>query len=239
MWRYIPQLSTCVLMGCIMLILNPSAQAAGPYLTDDAGITTAETAQLESWFRFNSEQFESWILPAVQIFPNFELTLGVGTIGDWKDLVEDVVFQGKTLFKPLETNGWGIGWVLGTTLRAHGRPAGGPAGNLYTYIPVSLSFFDDMLISHVNFGYLYDAAAAIQHTLTWNIACEYRLHQQLSLVLETYGDFRSLPFYQGGVRFWIQPDLTAIDLTLLGQFNASPQLSVGVSFYEIVQRQTP
>lgn len=93
-------------------LLHVPAEAARPFVTDDARLTTAGSCQLESWTRFYADSTEVWALPACNPTGNLELTLGGGR-ARYQDTSlsssEDYVLQAKTLFRTLETNGWGWG----------------------------------------------------------------------------------------------------------------------------------
>ena len=56
--------------------------------------------------------------------------------------------QGKTLLKPLETNGYDIGFAAGDAKQPGLEASGSPN----FYIPVSFSFTDDRVIIHTNIG---------------------------------------------------------------------------------------
>lgn len=212
------------------------ARASGPFLTDDAAITTG-TVQVETWYRTGAAGWETWALPEVQVIPNLELTLGVGTIARGGEVVEDFVLQGKTLIRPLAVGDWGIGLTLGAPLRASGRPQGSPRGNFYAYVPLSWSMFEERLVLHHNLGYLYNPASDSPHDVTWNFVAEVALHERLALAAEIYGDILAVPFYQTGLRWWLNPELALLDLTVIGQLGGSPQISQGLSLSEIIQRE--
>lgn len=95
-------------------LLAAPAYAARPMITDDARLTDAQACQVESWIKFNRTGMEKWALPACNPGGNLELTLG-GALGenDRGTQTTDVVLQGKTLIKPLESNGYGVGLALG------------------------------------------------------------------------------------------------------------------------------
>ena len=73
-----------IYIGSLLLLIwsGGSAQAARPFVTDDARLTAAGSCQLESWTRLNraskpsarSEEF--WAFPACNPSGNFEVTLG-------------------------------------------------------------------------------------------------------------------------------------------------------------------
>jgi hypothetical protein len=65
--------------------------------------------------------------------------------------------QGKILFKPLDTNSWGIGLAAGTLRHLQNN---GESRDWYAYIPSSFSFHDDdATIVHANLGWLREGGA--------------------------------------------------------------------------------
>src|SRR5512138_2930692 len=99
----------------LLACLHHASEAARPMVTDDARITDPQACQLETWaylHEHNTREF--WALPACNPGGNFEMTLG-GAFSRFDGTVQSgaVVVQGKTLFKPLETNGWGLGLAAG------------------------------------------------------------------------------------------------------------------------------
>jgi hypothetical protein len=87
--------------------------AARPMVTDDARIVDAKACQVESWVRRNDSSTEFWALLACDPTGNLEITFGGALTRDGGlTQTTDVVLQGKTIFRPLETNGWG-GWTCG------------------------------------------------------------------------------------------------------------------------------
>ena len=82
-------------------------------------------------------------MPACNPGGNFELTLGGAlAYADGNRESGALVIQGKTLFKPLETNGYGIGLAAGYST----QPGSGQSGSPYFYVPVSFSLADDRLV---------------------------------------------------------------------------------------------
>ncbi|HEY2628316.1 MAG TPA: hypothetical protein VGI57_04280, partial [Usitatibacter sp.] len=130
------------------------AQGARPMYTDDARVVDPKSCQVESWVRFNRDSTEYWALPACNPFGFFELTYGgAGTRFDGESMVfTDNIVQAKTIFKPLEANGWGWGLAAGTDRHLHREVANGWPGDAYAYIPVSFSFNDDAQVVHINAG---------------------------------------------------------------------------------------
>lgn len=215
----------------MLLLITTQALAARPFVTDDARLTTAGSCQLESWSRHYQHSIELWALPACNPFGNFEITAGAALSRyDGVQKNHDYLLQAKTLFKPLETNGWGIGFALGTVKHPDITPGPNQFGNTYAYIPYSVSFADDQLIMHVNVGMLHDKASNQNHT-TWGIGSEITVSPRLIGILETYGDDKDKPYAQIGLRYSIIPNAMQIDTTFGQQVNsdhANQWVSVGI-----------
>lgn len=195
------------------------AWAARPFVTDDARLTTAGSCQLESWVRVYPQSRETWALPACNPGGNLELTMGGGWARyDEAPATKDQVFQLKTLFKPLETNGWGWGLAVGTVRHPEINPGPNLLGNTYAYVPVSASFLDDRAVVHANLGWLRDKATR-RNNATWGLGGEYVLGSHVSAIAETFGDNRGKPYWQTGARIFIVPERVQIDATVGRQFS--------------------
>jgi len=194
------------------------ARAARPFVTDDARLTTAGSCQLESWMRVYSDSQEFWALPACNPTGNLEVTMG-GMMANNSDAsrTTDYVLQFKTLFKTLETNGWGLGLAVGTLHHPDTKAGPNQFGNGYAYLPLSLSFHDDKIIVHGNLGWLRDAATR-QDITTWGVGAEFQADSRLLLIAESYGDDQSHSYWQTGIRYSVIPNLFQLDTTTGQQF---------------------
>jgi hypothetical protein len=216
-------------LACTALIIPTCAFAARPFVTDDARLTTAGSCQLESWMRIYPDSKELWALPACNPTGNLEFTVGGGRARhDDAPATSDYVFQAKTLFRPLETNDWGIGFAVGTIRHPEINPGPNMLGNTYAYIPLSVSLNDDKVILHANLGWLKDKASG-QNNLSWGVGSEFKLHARLLGIAETFGDNRSMSYGQVGVRYSVRPDLFQVDATI-GQQLSGPGKNHWVSF---------
>lgn len=216
-------------LACTALIIPTCAFAARPFVTDDARLTTAGSCQLESWMRIYPDSKELWALPACNPTGNLEFTVGGGRARhDDAPATSDYVFQAKTLFRPLETNDWGIGFAVGTIRHPEINPGPNMLGNTYAYIPLSASLNDDKVILHANLGWLKDKASG-QNNLSWGVGGEFKLHARLLGIAETFGDNRSMSYGQVGVRYSVRPDLFQVDATI-GQQLSGPGKNHWVSF---------
>lgn len=201
-----------------LALAGGGAHAARPMVTDDARIVDAKSCQLESWAKENSGSTEYWALPACNFTGNLEVTVGgARASGDGGTRTTDLVFQGKTLFKALESNGWGWGLAVGNVRHPDAQNGGGVLGDLYAYVPASFSFRDDRLVLHANLGWLREKEGGRQRA-TWGLGSETWLGRKTWLIAEVFGQNQGKPFYQVGVRHWIVPDRVQIDTTYGNEF---------------------
>lgn len=188
--------------------IAPQVQAARPMITDDARIVDAKACQLESWVKKNPDSTEYWALPACNFTGNLELTFGgARTREDGTIRTTDVVMQGKTLFKAMDTDGWGIGLAAGTV-----RHPQADTRDWYAYVPTSFSFRNDAVVVHTNVGWLREGEAR-RNRLTWGLGTEAQLAERTWLIAETFGQNQGKPFHQLGLRHWLVPDRIQLDAT--------------------------
>nr|BAL53117.1 hypothetical conserved protein [uncultured Gammaproteobacteria bacterium] len=119
----------------------------------------------------------------------------------------DVVLQGKSLFKAMDTNGWGIGLAAGTVL----HPVA-DTRDWYAYVPTSFSFCDDAVVVHTNVGWVREGETRCNR-LTWGLGTEVQLVEGTWLIAETFGQNQGKPFHQFGLRHWLVPDRVQLDAT--------------------------
>lgn len=199
-----------------------SAHAARPFVTDDARIVDGGGCQIETYVKrqgkFSEREF--WFLPACNPSGNFELTLG--GINVHSALPGDsnaAILQGKTLLKPLQTNGAGFALTLGA-LRA--RPfQSSTTLNPYINTLGSFSYLDDRLVLHTNLGAIDDRQAKITRG-TWGIGGEILLAApRLYAIVESYGQRGDKPTFHTGLRIWMVPGRVQVDATA-GRQNSGP-----------------
>ncbi|HEX2830528.1 MAG TPA: hypothetical protein VHP37_29595 [Burkholderiales bacterium] len=200
-------------LTCVALLLPAAARAARPMITDDARIVDPRACQVETWVRRNEDHStELWAIPACNPTGNLELALGGSrTRENGETHTTDVLMQGKTIFKPLETNGWGIGLALGR-LRYPDEPSKSVGRGLYGYVPLSVSFADDLAVLHVNGGVLRPSGDS-HHRPTWGVGGEIKLNPKLFFIPEVFHQEAGRPQFQAGLRIWIVPQRFQIDTT--------------------------
>lgn len=186
------------------------AHAARPLNTDDARIVDAKSCQVESWVRRNQGSTEYWALPGCNFTGNLEVTAGGARTNEAADSpLSRTVLQGKTIFKPLEKNGWGMGLAAGTVRRVKGNASD---RDLYAYLPTSFSFADDRWVVHTNVGWLREQPTR-RDLATWGVGLERELAPTTWLIAETFGQSHDKPQFQIGLRQWIVPGHVQLDAT--------------------------
>jgi hypothetical protein len=201
--------SSCAVLLAFGLGCATPAHAARPLNTDDARIVDPKSCQVESWVRMNQGSTEYWALPGCNFTGNLELTAGGARINDGSGNLSRTVLQGKTIFKPLEKNGWGIGLGAGTVQKVQANDS---SRDWYAYVPTSFSFADDRWVVHTNVGLLREQASK-RDLATWGVGVERELGSTTWLIAETFGQSHDKPQFQVGLRQWIVPGHVQLDAT--------------------------
>ena len=178
----------------------------------------------------NRDSTEYWALPGCNPTGNLEFTFGgARTQENGEGHLTDVVLQAKTIFKPLEENGWGFGLVLGA-VRKPNRETARNATDPFFYVPATFSIPGMPTIVHLNAGATRRQDEK-RNLATWGVGSETSLGERAFFVAETFGQGRERPFYQLGVRFWVIKDRVQIDTTYGNQGsgrNEDRWISVGM-----------
>jgi hypothetical protein len=196
------------------------AQAARPFVTDDARIVDKDGCQVETFLkdqrRFSESEF--WLLPACNPW-GAELTAGyIRVDSDPAGDSNTAVLQAKMLLKPLATNGAGFALTLGTFAGDKISPYLNGIG--------SFSLADDRVVLHTNLGAIRDNVAGLSRW-TWGMGAEILLAAPRWYgILESYGQRAEKPTLHTGLRIWIVPNRVQVDTTV-GLQNASPERRFG------------
>jgi hypothetical protein len=208
-----------------MVISGPWAHAARPFVTDDARVVDRGGCQIETFYKEQRRYSgsEVWFMPACNPF-GLELTAG----GNRIEGEHSLILQGKTLIKPLETNGSGFALTVGSF---YSNPeAGSNFWSPYVNGIGSFSFLDDRAVVHANLGAIRDRDINKDRG-TWGIGLEALLvAPRLYGILESFGQSYDKPTLHGGLRFWIVPNKFQLDTTVGNQNGDPPQrfYSVGL-----------
>lgn len=174
------------------------AYAGRPMQTDDADLIDAGSCQLEAWIDRNRDSTELWAVPSCNPGGNLELSAGGALVRQESDTDVAALLQGKTLFKKMQPNGWGIGLAGGVE---HRPQDSGGVRDWYAYIPLSKSFRDDRTLVHANLGWLHDGEEK-RNRMTWGLGGEIQLAERHWLMAEIFGHDRGTPLYQLGFGYW-------------------------------------
>jgi len=221
----VPIRSRRLVILSLLLVLAPiPAFAARPFNTDDARIVDAGGCQIETFVKQQGKlgEREAWLLPGCNPGGNLELTFGGLNIrNDAEGRASTLVAQGKTLLKPLQTNGYGLATTLGA---ARQRPfAADPASHWSPFVNLisSISLQNDTTVIHVNAGAQDDRNTGVIRS-TWGLGAEILVAPRLQAIVESYGQKGEKPSQQTGLRYWIVPERVQVDGTLGSQRSGQP-----------------
>lgn len=204
-------------------------RAGRPMIVDDAGVVGAQSCQLESWVQACRGSTVYWAVPACNLSGNLEVAFGGARVTGAQGTHTSAVLPGKTLFKTLDSNGWGAGLVFGNQF----NPGSGVVGDLYAGAPVSISFRDDRLLVHTNLGWMREKIGG-RNVMTWGLGVETRRSERTTLTSETFGQGHGKPFFQLGLKRWLLVDRLQIDATYADRFgrgDAERSVSVGLVLF--------
>jgi len=184
------------------------AHAGRPLDTEDATIIDEGWCQLESWVFRSRATTRYWLVPACNPFGNLELQLGFAREQpEDAPRHDDYVLQAKTLLKPLEENGWGIG-LVGSAARFGG---GDERTSAYSAVlAVTRSLAEGRVRLSGNAGAVYTQRTRGLSGL-WAVAGEFDVTERVTLVGEVLGVAGEGRLAQVGARLWIVPDRVQID----------------------------
>jgi hypothetical protein len=196
------------LLLAVLLVVAPAAQAARPFVTDDARIVDKDGCQIESFVKRQRkfDETEFWFVPACNPW-GAELTAGHIRVdstpsGDTRT----TILQGKMLLKPLATNGSGFALSLGVLAGSTSSPYFNAIG--------SFSLADDRVVLHANLGGLRDGTVNRSRG-TWGVGAEVLLiAPRLYGILESYAVGGEKPTSHAGLRIWIVPNRVQVDTTV-------------------------
>lgn len=219
----------------LLSVLVLPCWAARPFVSDDARLTTEGSCQVETWTRLYRNSQEYWLLPACNPTGNLELTFGGGRArydDDSATANSDYVLQVKKLLRKLERNDFGWGLAAGTVRHPSVNPDPNLLGNTYAYIPLSVSFANDLLVVHLNSGWAREHVTN-RNLVTWGVGTEWNVSERIIWMAEAFGDSHPKTYLQAGGRFSLIPQLLQIDATIgqnAGGDSASRWISLGLRF---------
>lgn len=200
--------------------------AIRPFITDDARVVGKRLAQLESWFRFDRESGQQWLLAAYGPHEKLELTVG-GVAGYENKGNGDLGFsyalpliQGKYLFRQYEHGkGPGAALVLGTFLPGGTGAFRPPGYGTFAFAIFTQCFgAQENVLIHANVGANYlHIDGANELVPTWGFGTQVKTYKGFHLVGELFSGDPYVPgtglSWQMGFRH-IVTDLFQFDMTL-------------------------
>jgi alpha-D-ribose 1-methylphosphonate 5-triphosphate synthase subunit PhnG len=215
----------------LAVLLAPAAARAGrPMTADDATVLEPRTCQLEAWWQRLHDHSETWLAPACSIAPGWEAGLSlVRTRAPGSATSERLGgMYAKTVLRPVQTNGWGLGMVVAHLPLA----AGSLAGDTSLNVPLTVSLRDDAVLVHANAGWTRHHAIR-QGGATWALGAEMAVTPRAALTLETFGAKRGHSYVQAGARYSVLPSRLDIDAAYGERLTARGKegyLSLGLTF---------
>ncbi len=213
-WRSSPGAATAVAVFGGLLLSFGSA-GAQQYVVDDAEIVDANACHVEAWHGERS----SWILPACQLIPNLEFAAGVGFIEEGLGHREtEYAVEAKTLLRPLTPGDWGVGLVLGVGPNPSATAEERRFGDVYGFVPVSVSTLEDRLILHGNLGWAWareddEGPEEDEHQLTWGVRSDLGLNERFTVIGEIFGEGSDQSEFQVGIRTHFEDAGVEMDLS--------------------------
>jgi hypothetical protein len=196
------------------------AQAARPFVVDDARVVDPGACQVESWFKRNPSSHELWALPACNV-RGFELTAGAGALHDSSPAgtdARDYQFQLKSLLREIPADGWGIGYAVGAVRHADINLRQNLLANYYGHVLASRAIPALDLVLLTSVGGIENRQER-RAGVTWGVGAEYYLRPSFLLLAETYGATGFDRFAQMGTRWWLVPDHVQVDASYGWQLN--------------------
>jgi hypothetical protein len=196
-------------IACAALAATP-AWAIRPFITDDARVVGAGKAQIESWFRVDSESTQVWALPAYGPTEWLEVTAGglAGSFGGFS--VAGPLLQAKVLFLPAESNAApGVSLVAGAILPFGTGGFQLPRTSPFAFFAVTQNVNDEAVLVHANVGVVGAPAGTV---LTWGLGTQIRVYGRWNAIAEVisgdpYAETPEAGAIQAGFRFLYSDDL--------------------------------
>jgi len=193
----------------LVFVMCGSAWAGRPLNTDDAAILPEGGCQLETWLRRARDLHEIVVQPACNPWGGVEWgAVFASTRPVDRSTQSSLGVQGKTVFKEVQTGGWGAGLTIGATRHADGDVAGTTRMGTLIFSGAP----SDALMLHANLGVAQ--APARSALANWAAAVEYSVIETWTLVAESYGERHGRPTLQIGARTWLRPETVQLDATL-------------------------
>jgi len=208
------------------------AEAAGPFIVEDAAIVEPKACQIETWTRRPREGYENFVVPACNPTGNLEIQLGGARIRTDDEVFAAATVQLKTVFREATAEQWGVGLVVGGA-RIRNRSGGESGTDLYALIPVTVPLVPDKLTLNLNAGLLRSGP---QDTTvgTWGVAADWTPIDRLRITGEAFRLLRPRPYFQVGAFVTLvaeRVEVVALYGNGYGDGSAGRWFTVGLQLY--------
>lgn len=176
---------------------------------DDATVIAPHSCQVEGTLYFHRHGTNKVLSPACNVGENLELQASGAWNRDGGQFSRDWQLQGKTVLRPLETNGYGVALMASANRHAE---AGERDMSYLVKVPLTFSLADDAVLLHLNAGVMHDKGE--QGTrMVWGVGNEIALNDRFSLIGEVFGQNKGKSGFQAGVRTRLMPEKLEMDVT--------------------------
>ena len=201
------------------LISADPAYAGQPLYTDDATILPQGACQVEAFSKRLLDRgragAEAAVQPACNLGGNAEWSLAYTRVNSSDESKLHLIGIGaKTVFRTLETGGWGAGASIGVTSDVSHRIRSQSAGVNFLYSNAP----NDLVLFHLNVGATRKSGNRTMGT--WSTALEYNLNERSALSVERYGEQHQRPYWRVGGRTALVADRFQVEAALENQSGA-------------------
>ena len=215
------------LLLAFFILIATQLYAVRPFITDDAAVVGRELVQLETWFLFDKDAGEHWMMWAYGFGKNLEVAIGTlwgfsqcTTLGCNGFSIAAPLLEAKYLFREYESGKFpGMALAVGTFLPTGKGDFVAPGYGTYSFLALTQCFGEneDVLI-HGNIGAKYlRVNNKNQYTAIWGIGTQIRAYRGLHLVAELIAGDPYVPgtgtAYHVGFRHFIN-DLVQVDASI-------------------------
>jgi hypothetical protein len=183
-------------------------------VADDASILGPGQCTVEAWLDHHRDDHQYWAVPHCRV-GDWELQAGLGELRPAmpSGASPSGLIAGKTVFRQVTRNDWGIGLTLADQVGA----GNGVAAVLSANMLLSFSLLDDRVRAHLNAGVIRERGG--RHGATWATGAEWTPDRQLGLTFDVYGNGPA--YLQAGVRYALQSGGVVLDAAVGDRLNLS------------------
>lgn len=194
-----------------LLLLLPAALSAQQFVVDDVEVTPDKAFQIEGWYGSHG----SWLLPAMGLMPNLELSTGIGYVqNEVGDFDQSFVLQLKYRLMGKERYGWGMSLISGYGLAPVIQPGRRVFSDLFAYGVLGRELIEDRVVAFANAGWVWISDGdGGQHDFSWGFRFDTTLHERFVWINEVFSVEEITPQIHSGIRYTLIPDVLEFDVS--------------------------